>query len=267
MSKPASPLVSRAPDWFEMVSTGASGLVGIARIPGTVWSGSGVELAITDLDKPKVGEAIPGTVFPARCPERHIQGDKSFCVGLRKIEIWSDEAADQWWEQLRQYVVCQSIAHQTGVWPPEHSLDHGAAGLHHERCLILASELGLDEAYAAARLDEPSWITDPDLRLTDRSGRPINGRGPCPLGCRTRSRPSRLVVRRKCAKRGLILELVVEEARRRTALEQYWKNERIIGTRCCGTMLSCKLRVLTGGAESSDIGSGVTTKESVHVEI
>lgn len=235
-------LVDRAPAWFETRRTSVIEVVGVARVPATPWSGDGVELTIIGSGTVRVGETVPGTKLPARCPERHIQGDRTFCLGLRRPTIDTAEAADAWWEQLRQYLRCQAVAARTRVWPPAHALDHGDAGSHHERALALAEEAGVVEEYAAAWLGEPSWITDPRLRLVDKKGEPINGRAVCPRGCRRRASRNASILRRGCPKRRQLAALVYAEQRRRAALDDYWRIVLNDGTRCCRTMLSCPLR-------------------------
>lgn len=218
-------------------------LVGLARIPKTPWYVRGVLLEIFGDRVPRVREKEPGAILPPRCPERHIQSDQTFCLGLRYLEVNSSEKAGQWWEQLRQFVVCQSVAERTGVWPPAHSLDHGDAGKHHERAVNLAASAGLEEEYAAARLGEPSWITDPKLHLFDKTGVPINGRAVCPRGCTRRAR-GRIVplLRMECSKRKILVDLAFVEKGRREALKTYWKQVFSMGTKCCRTMKSCPLR-------------------------
>lgn len=193
-----------------------------------------------------MGELVLGTCFPARCPERHIQYDETFCLGLRYITVEDADDAKQWWEQLRQFLRLQGVAERTGIWPPEHALDHGDAGKFHEQALAIASELGIDEEYKTARLNEPSWITDPNLRLLGRRDEPINGRAPCPRGCRDRcmaiGKRSRPMLRRNCDHRAKLLELVLLERKRRAALAEYWAHVRGQGIQCCGRMRSCELR-------------------------
>lgn len=218
-------------------------LVGLARISKAPWDAEGILLKIFGNCVPRVREKEPGAILPSRCPERHIQSDQTFCLGLRYLEVNSPERARQWWEQLRQFVVCQSVAERTGVWPPAHSLDHGDAGEHHERALNLAASAGLGEEYAAARLGEPSWITDPKLHLFDKAGAPINGRAACPRGCRRKAR-GRMVplLRMECSKRKILVDLAFAEKCRRAALETYWKQVFGMKTKCCRTMKICPLR-------------------------
>lgn len=178
-------------------------------------------------------EEISGTSLPERCPERHIQYDQTFCLGLSYIDVNSAEAAAQWWEQLRQYLVRQAIAERTGIWSPGHALDQSDAGENYLKAMNLAAELDLRKKYASARLGDPSWITDPRLQLIDREGKPINGRALCPRGCLRRARGRNVpALRVDCPNRERILELVATERKRRTALEQYWQDMFKDGTRC-----------------------------------
>jgi hypothetical protein len=231
------------PTWFMSQALNDDSLVGLARIPKTPWGAGGILLEIFGDLIPRVREKAPGAILPSRCPERHIQSDQTFCLGLRYLEVNSPEKARQWWEQLRQFLVCQSVAERTGIWPPAHSLDHSDAGKHHERALSLAASEGLEEEYAAARLGEPSWITDPKLHLFGKTGVPINGRSVCPRGCRRRAR-GRMVplLRKECSKRKVLVDLAFVEKRRRAELETYWKQVFSTDTKCCRTMKTCPLR-------------------------
>lgn len=235
-------LADAAPAWFTVGSLDRDALVGRARVPKTPWTANGLHLRIFGDRTPKVREETPGADLPSRCPERHIQGDQTFCLGLRYIDVQSVNNAERWWEQLRQYLACQGVAERTRVWPPGHALDHGDAGRHHERALALAAEAGLEEEYAAARLGEPSWLTDTRLHLFGKDGRPINGRALCPRGCLWRKRGRKVpMLRIDCRKRSLTVELAYAEHLRRKALAEYWRHVFNEGTRCCRSMRSCPL--------------------------
>lgn len=233
-------LQNTVPPWFVLGTVSASSLVGIARVPGTDWQDEGVRLLIKAGWSLQAQEEQPGQCFPARCPERHVQSDQTFCLGLRRLDVTDDDVARQWWEQLRQYIRCQSTAEQTGIWPPMHALDHGDAGEHHEKALALAEELNIQDEYAAAYLDEPSWITDHSLRLLGKGDKPLNGRMACPRGCRHARRPSRPILRRKCKRRAQLVALVIAERKRRNALADYWREAAAGGAVCCGRMRSCE---------------------------
>lgn len=209
-----------------------------------------MELKIQGKTIPVVGESVPGTGLPARCPERHIQGDRTFCTGLHYISVNSRKDAAAWWRQLEQFIMCQGVASKTGRWPIHQALDHGDAGKHHERALALAADAGVEDEYAAARLGDPSWLTDPKLRLFDKKGLAINGRAVCPRRCRRTARGRSVPMLRTdcehlskpgCYKRRLLVELAFEESRRREALAKYWRDVIASGGKCCRTMRGCPL--------------------------
>lgn len=235
-------LADAAPAWFSVDTVNSKALIGRARVPKTPWIADGLHLHIFGDPKPRVREEVAGTDLPARCPERHIQGDKTFCLGLRYLLVQSAQEASQWWVQLHQFLRCQGAAELTRVWPVKQALDHGDAGKHHERALALAAEAGVEEEYASARLGDPSWLTDPKLHLFDRKGRPINGRALCPRGCKRRAR-GRLVrtLRTDCDKRHLLVELAFAEQLRRKAIDRYWQQVFNDGKKCCRTMRGCPL--------------------------
>ncbi|MEC7741657.1 MAG: E2 domain-containing protein [Pseudomonadota bacterium] len=235
-------LAETAPAWFSVEKSNRENLVGHARLPKTPWAVDGLHLHIFGREVPRVREEVPGTDLPCRCPERHIQGDQTFCLGLRYLKVQTAEKARQWWVQLNQFLRCQGIAELTRVWPINQALDHGDAGEHHERAISLAAEAGLEEEYASARLGEPSWLTDPKLHLFDKKGRPINGRALCPLGCKRRARGRQVTtLRTDCNKWQLLVDLAYAEHQRRKALDKYWKAVFASGEKCCRTMRRCPL--------------------------
>jgi len=236
-------LRATAPAWFTPSTAAGPDLLGTARPRQTAWETQGLDLRLAPRwGAIQVGEASPGTHLPRRCAERHIQADQTFCLGLVRLPIGDRTDAEVWWAYLEQWLLLQSIAEQTGVWPPENALDHGEAGALQLRAVELAGELDLSDEYRRAHADHPSWITDPAVRLVDRDGRPFNGRRVCPDGCTRRARRPRPVLWRNCPHRSGIIELIMLERRRRAALAAYWKAEREQGGQCCGTMLSCPLR-------------------------
>ena len=235
-------LADAAPAWFSVEKTNSEFSVGRARVPKTPWAVDGLPLHIFGTQVPRVREEVPGTALPSRCPERHIQSDKTFCLGLRYLTVQSTEEARQWWVQLHQFLRCQGVAELTRVWPIRQALDHGDAGKHHERALELAEKAGVEEEYAAARLGDASWLTDPKLHLFDKEGRPINGRALCPRGCKRRVRGRMIrTLRTDCDNRKLLVDLAFAENLRRKALELYWQQVFNNGEKCCRTMRGCPL--------------------------
>ena len=227
MSAAIDLLVATAPDWFTVrCRTGNKVRGDAAHGP---WAAAPLDLTFLSAPCPIVRETQPGTRFPAFCPERHIQGDHTFCVGLGRRPVDSLRRARAWWADLDQYLACQAIAEATRLWPPQNALDHGPAGLYHQRALVLAERLGIMDAYLEAYFDQPSWITSTGLtKLGERKVRltgPIVARAPAVKG----GRKARL----------LLLDLVMAERARRKALNAY-KDLIATGTQtCCGAMRDC----------------------------
>lgn len=236
-------LVSNAPPWFTCNSHTLAEIRGLAYPSGTGWSNSGIELAIRlKAGEIRASELSPGTCLPKSCPERHIESDGKFCLGLNPI--WPDgpQEAALWWAHLLQYLHCQQTAVKVGIWSMHHARDHGKAGEFQNEAIKLADELGVSEEYELAYEGSPSWITDPSLHLVHKDGRQINGRSPCPRGCRWKKRPSRPVVRKDCKHRDTMCRLAFLERRRRAALDTFWNELKSTKAQCCGTMRDCPLR-------------------------
>ncbi|RSB46317.1 MULTISPECIES: E2 domain-containing protein [Brevundimonas] len=227
MIAPIDLLVATAPDWFTVRDRTVNQIRGEAA--HGPWAGSPLDLTILSAPCPIVRETKPGTRFPAFCPDRHIQGDRTFCVGLGRGPIDSLRRARAWWADLDQYLACQAIAEATRLWPPQNALDHGPAGLYHQRALRVAERLGIMDAYLDAYFDQPSWITSTGLtKLGERRVRltgPVVARAPQMKG----DRKARL----------LLLELVMAERKRRAALADYKKRISNGTQTCCGAMRDC----------------------------
>lgn len=227
MIAPNDLLVVTAPDWFTVRDRTVNQLRGDAA--HGPWAAAPLNLTIMSAPCPIVRETQPGTRLPAFCPDRHIQGDRTFCVGLRRRPVDSLRRARAWWADLDQYLACQAIAEATRLWPPQNALDHGQAGVHHQRALRLAERLDIMDAYLDAYFDQPSWITS--IGLTKLGERKVRFAGP---GI---ARAPKVKGGRKT--RLLLLELVMAERARRAALKQY-KALISNGTHtCCGAMRDC----------------------------
>lgn len=236
-------LAATRPEWFALSDEpDPSGLVGWAAAPDTLWVSDPLELVLRpETDRVSVAERHPGTRLPKRCPERHLQGDLTFCLGLDGLPVTDSEEAVLWWAYLGQWLVLQSVADQTGRWPPGHELDHGEAGALHRAALDLAEKLDLSDEYARAHDGLSSWITDATLHIAAPNGRPLNRRAPCPKACKTKGRRPRSILRADCSQRLDIARLVSLERGRREAVDAYWDYQRAAGLQCCGTMASCPL--------------------------
>src|SRR5690606_34220449 len=125
-----------------------------------------------------------GARLPQACPNRHINLDGSFCLGLNYTEmVVGHEEGRIWWVSLERLLELQPVVARTRIWPPAAELDHGVAGSHQFIAMRAAKSLGREEEYRNTRYGEPSWMTSLWPR-TDKDGkRLLNGRAPCPVGC------------------------------------------------------------------------------------
>ena len=195
------------PSWFTVITTEPHFIEGTAHLPGTLWSEAGLALRISLGRHPTVSEAVPGTRLPRQCPERHIFPDSRFCTSLEPAAVTSQAAADRWWEALAQYIMCQSVAETTGVWPLHNGLDHGKAGYLHKLALNLAERLGIvDEYFAVHDNQRPGFSTSTRERF------------------RSSARFQRLLS---------------HERARRAALADYEFEAGVGGVACCGSMRNC----------------------------
>lgn len=231
------------PDWFSLTARTMASLRGVATTSSNSAEGerqTALDIAL-EPSGVRVRELVPGTRFPARCPERHIEAGGWFCLGLSSGWAIADvPSAHEWWGALDTFLQLQRVAERTRIWPERHALSHGSAGVHHKAALDAAERSGLSEAYANHVLGQPSIIAYLDARLARTGDRLLNGRAPCPCG--REGRGGRPILRRKCPPRADVLGLLVEERRRVTELRRYWALMKEAGVMCCGTMKSCPLR-------------------------
>lgn len=143
-------LAATAPSWFEVTRETVSGVEGLARFPRTRWAERGLAVTVRG-SRPVVRETVPGADLPLWCLERHIFGEAEFCLGLNTLPIRSSVAAQRWWDQLAQFIVCQSVASEIGLWPLMNGLDHGVAGHLHNRALDLAERLDILDEYLSVQ--------------------------------------------------------------------------------------------------------------------
>lgn len=200
-------LVDTTPAWFAPTTRGPIVLVGTAYLPGTIWSESGIDLHISLERRPRVREQIPGTRLPRQCPERHIFPDACFCMALRSLSVSSGASATHWWDDLAQYLMCQSVADRTGLWPLHNGLDHGAAGHYHARAIEQAEKLDILDEYFAIQSGQRAGFSAETKRRFSRSSR--------------------------------FRQLLTYERARRDAAQSYAFDAATSGVKCCGSMRSC----------------------------
>ncbi|HZG18851.1 MAG TPA: E2 domain-containing protein [Herbaspirillum sp.] len=201
--------------------------------------------------------------LPARCPERHINGDGTFCMywqGEMSLKIDSDEAAHTWWATLLGYLKLQERAEKLRRWPDDNAWAHGNAASHQQKAIAAAAritsqlEAEVKRRRVQAKQKGPHGRR-PQMIYVSQQGSLLYSvrilhqptfkaavtrlRQPCLCGLRKRKN-GRPVALRKCprhadAARDLALELVKWEKEE----EKFWANYK--GKQCCGKMASCPL--------------------------
>lgn len=192
---------------------------------------------VQDMQQVAVFERPVGRTLPACCPERHINPDGSFCIGLRAGEGINEENASAWWEKLHVFILCQETAAETGFWPGEAQLSHGEAGEIELAAERAADHLGLRSVYREAVAFGTGSIATGLAKINEKTGLLRNGRSACICG-RT-DRHKRVLLRRECHRSGLGCPVILEH-RRRIKVNEYWRGLR--GQACCGSMRECPLR-------------------------
>jgi hypothetical protein len=177
------------------------------------------ELRVVHLgDEVKVFERSIGSTLPTCCPERHINPDGSFCVGLRAGEGLADNTAPAWWAKLHAFILCQETATETGFWPSEAQLSHGEGGEVELAAERAADQLGLLSVYREAVAFGTGLIASGVARINEKTRLLRNGRSACICG--RSDRRGRLLLRRECHRSGLGCPIILEH-RRRIKVDEY----------------------------------------------
>lgn len=199
-------------------------------------------------DNVSVSEREIGNTLPACCPERHINPDGSFCIGLRAGEGITAKTAPAWWDKLHVFLLCQETAAETGFWPSEAQLSHGEAGEMQLAAEDAADQLGLRAAYREAVAFDTGLIASGLRKINANTGALRNGRSACI--CRRTDRHGRVLLRRDCHRGGVGCPIVLEN-RRRAMVDRYWRGLRGQVT-CCATMQECPLRNIADKGRKKD---------------
>lgn len=190
----------------------------------------------------RVRENPVGRLLPAWCPERHINPDESFCLGLNAGSgIDNLDGARRWWRKLELFLDCQEVASSTGRWPPYLQLSHGFAGNMELEAEKLAAKLGLLEEYQRAVRYGTGPIAEAVQSLSE-DGSLRNGRSTCICGYTNEH--DHLLLRKDCGMGKSDACLIRYEAERQEEIRDFWKT--IPASVCCETMEDCPLRGQVG---------------------
>lgn len=186
-----------------------------------------------------VREESEKPLLPTFCPQRHMNPDGSFCLGLNAGRaLDSPKKRRDWWKKLLVFLTCQDTAAETRTWPPTIEISHGQAGQTEVIAEDEAEKLGLLEEYQRAVRDNQGFIAAAITRVTTVAGRLRNARAACVCGRKKNNGQPKL--RRDCRRDGDVC-LPIMEARRRREEREFWEGFK--GNRmCCGTMDECPLK-------------------------
>lgn len=203
--------------------------------------------------------------LPAFCPQRHINGDGTFCLfweGSERLDIVDEEAADAWWRKLYRFFHYQRRAARQRRWPFK-DWAHGGAAEHQALAEQAAAALGpsFSELLETGRLEviRDTRRNDgrgPILRMHlngvhlysawEQSGSVLNSKRRCFCGTSGAQRPKRL---RRCGKHAkAAAQLAGELYRQAKAEESFWTGVMKMNRACCQTCDVCPLKDRSGGA-------------------
>ncbi|RTM14419.1 MAG: hypothetical protein E6R08_02440 [Nevskiaceae bacterium] len=230
-------LAATAPGWAELRQVDGRQ----ADIDAVVTRSSGAftrvfELVVIHLAREvKVFERLRGQTLPTSCPDRHINDDGSFCLGLRAGEGITLETAVAWWKKLHNFLLCQETATESGWWPAGAQISHGEAGEIELRAEAVSASLGLLQAYREAVEFDTGLIAAGLSKINRSNGLLRNGRSVCLCG--RKDKRGNPLLRRECHSFGCPIVLEFE---RRAAADRFWRSMQ--GRPCCRTMRDCPLR-------------------------
>ena len=187
--------------------------------------------------KVTVQEFPESRILPKACPQRHINVDGSFCIGLRAGYLVEDRSSAANWCRNSAYSLrLKRPQKKSGNGPPLLQLSHGDAADIQLKAEMLADRLGKAEDYknAVAFGIRPVAVYARQIRFP--MGRLKNSGAKCVCGwIRSDGQTKK---RWQCAKDNDLC-LPVLEAKRQRAEKSFWRHWE--GLPCCGTMRECPL--------------------------
>lgn len=185
-----------------------------------------------------VQEVSKDRLLPISCPQRHINADETFCVGLRADYSVKDTAsAEIWWQRLAVFLACQETAEESRKWPPMLQVSHGEAADLQLEAEELARKLDLAKAYEMAVAYDEGSIAALSKHVSRITGRLPRPRMLCACGYTDNGH---VKSRQQCAGDNNLC-LPVLEYRRRRAEMSFWREARG-RLSCCGAIDDCPLK-------------------------
>lgn len=246
-------VIERAPSQFLLSTEGVFGAYGSFRVdtPDSVYPTTFAIRLSQPEGRLKAAERTPGELLPKSCPERHINPDGTFCVGLDagKNVVTADEI-DNWWMLLGQFLRVQNVANRTRKWPRHRMLSHGSAGKPHAEALEIAQRLSVTDDYELHLIGVKNWVTElvADYQIqyeefvrkslsTTRLSESVVQQADKAIAAAVPA--SKLTARKR---RRLIRHLAERELERIQLEQEFWATCIKSKMVCCGTMQACPLK-------------------------
>jgi hypothetical protein len=216
-------------------------------------------LVLTAWDREVTAREQTPDKLPPFCPQLHINGDGTFCLGwsgTTLLEVEDEESARLWWARLHGYLRMQQRARRLGRWP-DREWAHGDAARHQHEAEVAAVHLGQDfvqdlegKKFEAAwcRWDHPvhgrmlQVFRDgtPIYKVSERHQRVLNSRQACICANGDIKRHKRL---RSCGGHMKVaFDFAVALRNWVSAEDQFWKALAKTNRTCCGRASDCRLR-------------------------
>ncbi|WP_299344072.1 E2 domain-containing protein [uncultured Pseudoxanthomonas sp.] len=263
-------LQSVAPDYgatLHAVPEGAQAVMTVKRPGGSKHT---FRLALSFVAEHVSVRELPGhTMLPTFCPDRHINGDGSFCLGWggdNPSTIADEATARRWWAAVYQFLARQAGANARGVFPgTDHGRAHGDAAVHQAKAEQAAAQLGPAFAERAA---DGKFVVRPDprpgqhrlelwcgterlARVSTRSKVLVGGRTICPCG----ETPERDVT--ACGDHSQALAtFILEHHACKVADKSYLDACAAAGYACCDTLQTCGLRQAIKRKQTAALAKG-----------
>ena len=211
----------------------------------------------SDGDRLSVRELAPNNL-PGFCPQRHINGDGTFCLYWAAEEglvVTTDVVAREWWRTVWKYLKQQARVTKLRKWPDDAEWAHGEAARYQKQALEAASRLGgaFEEALQnsevvvkttrarryAQRLIAQVFVYDQHLySVWLDSDKVVNRKQRCFCGSSGNRKPARLKACHDHAEDAV--KLAQSKLRWEEKENEFWA--ALKGRQCCGTTDICPLK-------------------------
>lgn len=239
----------------------------LLAVPVMLYDGENVlfHIQVTVEERKLCAREVPSLPrqLPDFCPERHINGDRSFCLNLEvadSLEVNSEVSAQRWLDTLAEFLRTQLRVRNLRRWPGS-SWAHGLAGAHQwhaqRRTAALGPEFANDLAAGRLRIERQlgadgngvlfHLYRDDQLAYVvwGTTGRVTRFRQEG-VGKNRRRRPQQLRSDRNAKLIALLADALWQWKEEEARFWEFYKDRQ-----CCGTMEDCPLRNINDQAARS----------------